>query len=63
MLTKISKTITLIKLVFKYKELAEFLVLLYKTIASKIESKSGSLSEKEKKIMKKEFGEAIDKSF
>ena len=63
MFKKISEITTLVKVALKYKELAEFIVLLYKTIMAKIDSKSGKLSDDEKAAMKKEFGEAIDKSF
>ena len=52
-----------IMLVLKYKELGEFLILLYKTIVAKVKSKSGKLSDEEKAKLKKEFGEAVDKSF
>ena len=57
------KAFKVARLLMKYRDLAEFIILLVTTISAKIQSKSGTLSPGEKSLMKKEFGEAIDKSF
>ena len=63
MFKRISEITTLVKIALSYRELAEFMVVLYETVKLKFISDSGKLSDEEKETMKKKFGEAIDRCF